>query len=345
MIDPNSINWNELGFAYKPTRSMYIARCKADETWKKGDLVPFGDIPMSPAACVLNYGQGLFEGLKAYRCKDGSIQLFRPTENAKRIAMGCERLCIPPLTEEVFMDGIMKVANDNKDFVPPYREDSLSQGSLYFRPLVWGTSPLLGVKSASEFTFVVFCCPVGPYFKNGFKPIKLKIVSGYHRAAPGCTGGVKAIGNYAGGMLPAKQAKEEGFSEILYLDAKDKKYLEEVGAANFFCIRGNSILTPELDGAILPGITRKSILHIAADRFGMKVEERKVSLEEALTADEAFASGTAAVISPIGAIYYDGKDYVLGDGTPGKRTVELYKALTSIQHGLEQDPYGWIVRL
>jgi len=346
MLDPKTINWNELGFSYKPTKSMYIARCKAGEEWEKGSLVPFGDISMSPAACILNYGQGLFEGLKAYRCQDGeTIQMFRPIENAKRMAMGCERLCMPRLPEEIFMDGVTQLVRDNKDYIPPYRTDSLSQGSLYLRPLVWGTGPVLGVRPSGEYTFLVYCSPVGPYFKSGFQAITLKVTTDYHRAAPGCTGGIKAVGNYAGGMLPAGQAKKEGFSEILYLDAKEAKYLEEVGAANFICIKGNKMLTPQLDGSILPGITRKFILHLAADRFGFQVEERKVSLEEALEADEAFAAGTAAVISPIGAIHYNDKNYSINDGKVGEKTKALYDALTRIQHGIDPDPYGWIQKI
>lgn len=346
MIDPKNIRWDELTFSLTPTRSMYSSTCKADGEWKSSTLQPFGNISLSPAACVLNYGQGLFEGLKLYSHKDGkTLNLFRPEENAARLALGCQRLCMPPVPKDLFMEAILAVAKDNKDYTPPYREGSSSQGALYIRPTVWGTAPLLGVAPSSEYTFMVFCSPVGPYFKTGFKPIKLKIAKEYHRSAPGCTGGVKAIGNYAGGMLPAKKAKSEGYQEVLYLDALENKYLEEVGAANFFCIKGNTLITPSLEGSILPGITRKSLIHLAKERLGMAVEERKISYEEVFSADEAFATGTAAVISSIGLIHYEGKDHIYCNGEVGAKTKRLYDLLTGIQHGLEPDLYGWLHRL
>lgn len=346
MVDPKDIKWNELGFSLTPTRSMYITHCKADGKWERVSLQPFGNIPLSPAACVLNYGQGLFEGLKLYAHKDGkTFALFRPEENAKRMEEGCHRLCIPPVSRELFLEAVIAVAKDNKDYTPPYRSDSTSQGALYIRPVVWGTGPLLGVGPASEYTFAVFSSPVGPYFKTGFQPIRLKIARHYHRSAPGCTGGVKAIGNYAGGMLPAKEAKKEGYNEVLYLDAVESKYIEEVGAANFFCIQGNKLVTPSLEGSILPGITRKSVMQLAKDRFGMAVEEKRIALEEIFSADEAFATGTAAVISPIGAVHYENKDHVFLDGKVGPKTAALYNTLLGIQHGVESDPYGWLYKI
>ena len=338
-----NINWEELGFSYTPTKSMYMAHCNADETWQKGALQPFGEISISPAACVLNYGQGLFEGLKAYRSKDGEkIVLFRPEHNAQRMADGCQRLCIPPITKEVFLDAILSVTKANIDYIPPYQKDSLSQGALYLRPVMWGTGPKLGVAPSLSYTFLVYACPVGPYFKSGFQPIKLKITHDYHRAAMGGTGGTKAIGNYAVGMLPARIAKSEGFQEVLYLDSREGKHLEEVGAANFFCLHGNTLITPELDGCILPGITRQSIIQLASERFGLKVEERKVKLEEALTADEAFGSGTAAVITPIGSIFYNDKEHFINNGEVGQVSRKLYETLLGIQHCIEEDTFGWL---
>ena len=346
MVEPKDINWNELSFALIPTKMMYFTSCQAGDSWKKGGLKPFGNISISPAACVLNYGQGLFEGMKVYYHQDGeTLVMFRPQENAARLADGCRRLCIPPLPEEIFLDAVTQTAKANKEYVPPYRPNSSSQGALYVRPVIWGTGPILGVSPAPEFTFMVYCSPVGPYFKAGFQPIKLLINKDFHRAAPGATGGVKAIGNYTGGMLPAKMAKKEGFSEVLYLDAKEDKYIEEVGAANFFCIKGNTLYTPSLDGTILPGITRKSILKLAKEQLGMEVEEKKLLLTEALQADEAFASGTAAVISPIGSISLDGKEHLLNNGEVGPITKKLYDTLISIQHGLAPDPYNWVYKL
>ena len=318
MGNQKQIDWSKLSFSLTPTDFMFVAYCKDGQSWQPGSLEPYGDIKLSPAACVLNYGQGLFEGLKAYRSKDGGkIILFRPEENAERMAHGCYRLCIPPVPKNLFMEGVTAVAKANKEYVPPYNADSSSQGSLYLRPVVWGTGAVLGVRPAPEYTFLVYASPVGPYFKEGFHPIKLNIDPQFHRAAPGGTGGVKAIGNYSGGLLPAKQSKQQGYSEVLYLDAEKSLYVEEVGAANFFCIQGKTLMTPALDGTILPGITRKSVIQLAKDRFGLTVEERKVKLEELLSADEAFASGTAAVISPIGLIHYQDQDYTFGEGKVG----------------------------
>ena len=342
MVDPKQIDWNALSFSLIPTAYMYVTHCQTGETWQPGKLEPFGNISISPAACVLNYGQGLFEGLKAYYTEAGKVVLFRPKENAARMAEGCRRLCIPPIPEEIFMAGVTEVTKANKDYVPPYRQDSTAQGALYLRPVIWGSGPILGVAPAPEYTFLVFASPVGPYFKAGFQPIKLKISKGYHRAAPGGVGGVKAIGNYSCGMLPASLAKAEGYSEVLYLDAKENRYVEEVGAANFFCLQGDTLLTPELDGTILPGITRRSVIKLARERFGLKVEERKVKLEEVLEADEAFASGTAAVISPIGSIHYGEQDYTFNNGHVGAFTEKIYQALTAIQFVRDADPYDWV---
>lgn len=345
MVEPSEIKWSEITFSLTPTRTMYVATCLADESWQRGELRPYGNLSISPAAGVLNYGQGAFEGLKAYHTHDNkSITLFRPRDNARRLLESCKRLCMPPVPEDFFMEAIVAVVKSNKDYVPPYRPESSSQGSLYLRPLVCGTGAMLGVKPAPEYTFVVFASPVGPYFKSGFQPIKLKIETKYHRAAPGGTGCVKSISNYVGGMYPAKIAKQEGFSEVLYLDAKEDKYIEEVGAANFFCLHGNTLLTPDLGTTILAGITRRSVMQLALD-MGLKVEERRVTLEEALSADEAFASGTAAVISPIGSMTYNEKTRTIGDGNVGKVTSKIYHTLLAIQHGAEPDRHGWMYKV
>jgi branched-chain amino acid aminotransferase len=343
MVKPNEIDWSQLGFAIVPTAFMYVAHCKEGETWKGGKLEPFGNIQISPAAGVLNYGQGVFEGLKAYRTKSGDkIVLFRPEDNAARMEEGCRRLCIPPISKEMFMEGVIEVIKANKDYVPPYRPEVEAQASLYLRPLVWGTGPVLGVKPSPEYTFLVYASPVGPYFKEGFNPIKLYITKDYHRAVLGGTGGVKAIGNYAASLLPAKKAKEQGYSEVLYLDAQKNIYVEEVGSANFFCIKGKTLLAPELDGNILPGVTRRSVLQLAKERFGLKVEERKVKLQEVLKADEAFSSGTAVVIYPIGLIHYEGKDYIFNGGKMGTLTQQMHTMLLDIQHGVIPGPEGWV---
>ncbi|MBN2693531.1 branched-chain amino acid aminotransferase [bacterium] len=331
------INWDSLTFSLTPTDTMFISTSDIDGNWSVGEYLPYGDIKISPAAGVLNYGQGLFEGLKAYRTKEGKITLFRPIENAKRMAAGARRLCMPEFPEEKFLEVMIEIIKRNIDYLPPYKK-----GSLYLRPCLWGTGARLGVAPAPEYTFIVYASPVGPYFKEGFKPIKLKITTDFHRAAPRGTGNVKAIGNYAGGMLPAKKAKSDGFSEVIYLDAKKDLYIEEVGAANFFCIKGDTLITPPTD-SVLPGITRKSVMQIAKDVFGMEVIERAVHIDDALTADEVFATGTAAVISSIGLIEYQEKEYIYNNFTVGPKTEQLYNYITGIQLKEIEDKYGWIV--
>ncbi|WP_372366478.1 branched-chain amino acid aminotransferase [Candidatus Uabimicrobium sp. HlEnr_7] len=340
MNEMNNIEWKKLGFKFFPTKHMFVATCSS-EGWKVEGLRPFGNIEISPAAGVLNYGQGLFEGLKAYSGRDSNVYLFRPQKNAERIHNGCKRLCIPPLPLDIFVQAVNEVTKANREYVPPYQEDSIAQGALYLRPVVWGTGPVLGVSPAPSYTFVTYACPVGPYFRSGFECIKLKISDSHHRAAPGGTGGVKAIGNYCVGMMPAKAAKDEGFQEILYLDAKDNRYIEEVGAANFFCIKGNRLYTPNLDGCILPGVTRSSILHLAKHEFGMEVFEQKISVEDILDCDEAFASGTAAVITPIGSVQHQQKEIVINNSEPGTVSKKIYKMLLDIQHGITDDKYNW----
>jgi len=331
------INWDDLTFAVTPTRSMFIATRPEEGEWNEGGLVPFGDITLSPAAGALNYGQGLFEGMKAHRSVQDNIVLFRPYENARRVNSGCRRLCMPEVPEEMFVEAIRAMVRDNADYIPPH-----GRGALYMRPLVFGSGPVLGVKPAPEYTFLIYVTPVGPYFKAGFSGIHLKVTDQYHRAAQYGTGGVKAIGNYAGGMLPAREVKAEGFAEVVYLDARSETYLEEVGAANFFLITGNELATPELDGSILPGITRKSVLEIASQEFGLEAVERQINVEEIFSADEAFCAGTAAVITPILSMTWQERKMEFAGGEVGPKTRELYDALTGIIGQKREDPYGWI---
>ncbi|XP_047049471.1 branched-chain amino acid aminotransferase 2, chloroplastic-like isoform X3 [Lolium rigidum] len=318
---------------------MYMAKCGPDGNFSKGEMLPFGPIALSPSAGVLNYGQGLFEGLKAYRKTDGSILLFRPDENARRMVIGADRMCMPAPTVEQFMDAVKQTVLANKRWVPP-----TGKGSLYIRPLLIGSGAILGVAPAPEFTFVIYVSPVGNYFK-GLAPIKLIIEDNFHRAAPGGTGGVKTIGNYASVLKAQTTAKEKGYSDVLYLDAVHNKYLEEASASNIFVVKGNTISTPAIEGTILPGITRKSIIEVAESK-GYKVEERRVSVDELLVADEVFCTGTAVVVSPVGSITYQGKR-VEYDGNHGVGVVsqQLYTSLTGIQMGLLEDRMGWTVQL
>ena len=300
-------------------------------------MVDFQPLSLSPAACVLNYGQGLFEGMKARRTPDGRITLFRPEMNARRAAEGAKRLVMPEISESMFIEAVKKVAEENKRWVPPH-----GKGELYLRPILFGSSARLGVSPAEEYMFVVFAVPVGPYFKGGMTPISLRVSQNHHRAAPGGSGGVKAIGNYAPGMMPSKRAKSEGYSEIIYLDAVEHNYVEEVGAANFFCVKDGTIYTPELTGTILPGITRLSIIELARS-MGLTVVEERVSIDFALSCDEAFCAGTAAVISPIGSIQHG--EFEEDFGGVGDITLALYERLTGIMGGSLEDSFNWTVEV
>jgi len=330
------IDWDKLTFSLTPTDTMYVATTTAEDPWMPGDLRPYGNISISPAAGVLNYGQGLFEGMKAYRTAKNRVVFFRPDENARRMQRGADRLKMPPVPESIFIDAVEQVVQANIDYLPP-----MGRGAMYVRPLLMGSGPVLGVAPAPSYSFMIYVTPVGPYFKGGMKAIDLLISNEFHRAAPGGSGGVKAIGNYAPGMMPSRIAKSKGYAEVIYLDARTSTYIEEVGAANFFCVKDNVLYTPELTGTILPGITRASIIALAR-HLGYDVHEEKVSAEFAMSADEAFCCGTAAVISPIGSITHDDKKVTYGDGTPGIMTTTLYDMLTGIQNEKQEDIFGWL---
>jgi branched-chain amino acid aminotransferase len=274
--------------------------------------------------------------MKAYRTAKNRVVFFRPDENARRMQRGADRLKMPPVPESIFIDAVEQVVQANIDYLPP-----MGRGAMYVRPLLMGSGPVLGVAPAPSYSFMIYVTPVGPYFKGGMKAIDLLISDEFHRAAPGGSGGVKAIGNYAPGMMPSRIAKSKGYAEVIYLDARTSTYIEEVGAANFFCVKDNALYTPELTGTILPGITRASIIALAR-HLGYDVHEEKVSAEFAMTADEAFCCGTAAVISPIGSITHEDKKVTYGDGTPGIMTTTLYDMLTGIQNEKEEDIFGWL---
>ena len=257
--------------------------------------------------------------------------------NGKRIQDSCRRLWMPEMSTEFFMNSVMKVVRDNIDYVPPYKK-----GGLYIRPVVWGTGPTIGVAPADTYTFLILTVPVGPYFKGGIKPLNLIASETYHRAAPKGIGNVKAIGNYSASLEPVMKAKADGFDEVLYLRADDERYVDEVGSANIFIRKGNKLVTPRLSGTILPGITRNSILHLAANQFGLDIKEDDLLLEDIFNADEAFCTGTAVVITPIGQITYKGSTHEIGDGNMGEAATELRQTLVGIQREEVDDPYGWI---
>ncbi|KAJ9170520.1 hypothetical protein P3X46_018622 [Hevea brasiliensis] len=333
------IDWDSLGFAYVPTDYMYTMKCARGGIFSKGELQRFGNIELNPSAGVLNYGQGLFEGLKAYRKEDGNILLFRPEENALRMKIGAERMCMPSPTVEQFVEAVKATVLANKRWVPPP-----GKGSLYIRPLLIGTGAVLGVAPAPEYTFLIYVSPVGNYFKEGVAPINLIVEHELHRATPGGTGGVKTIGNYAAVLKAQSIAKAKGYSDVLYLDCVHKKYLEEVSSCNIFVVKDNVISTPAIKGTILPGITRKSVIDVARSQ-GFQVEERLVVVDELLDADEVFCTGTAVVVSPVGSITYKGKRVSYEEGGFGAVSQQLYTALTRLQMGLTEDKMNWTVGL
>ena len=329
------IDWDNLGFDIKPADYMFIAHNHGDK-WDEGDIVNYGTIPLYPSAVVLNYGQGLFEGMKGYRTRDNRIAMFRPYENAKRLNSGCRRLCMPELDEDFFVNSIGTLLKHNQDFIPPY-----GKGDLYIRPILFGSGQMLGVSPAEEYTFVIFMSPVGPYFKSGFSGINLEIRDDYHRAPQFGTGSIKAVGNYATSLYPKRVVKENNYDEVLYLDAKTSTYIEEVGSANFFMLKSGVISTPRLAGSILPGVTRDSILTVAEKKFGLIPVERDIRYDEVFKADEVFCTGTAAVLTPILSVFHNGERSGIGDGKPGKKTKELYDELRGIQLGERADDFGW----
>jgi branched-chain amino acid aminotransferase len=333
------IDWDNLGFDIQPAGKMFVARWE-DGSWDDGEILPYGALPVYPSAAVLNYGQGVFEGLKAYNTRDGSVTLFRPRDNARRMNDGCRRLCMPEIDERFFVDRVVDLLKENRDYVPPY-----GKGSLYIRPLLVGSGQVLGVQPAPSYTFVIFMSPVGPYFKGGFSGIRLQIRCDYHRAPLHGTGSVKAIGNYATSLLPRIVVKEKGYHEVIYLDARCSTYVEEVGAANFFLVRDGVLATPRLSGSILPGITRQAVIELAAGKFSLIVQERDVRFDELFHAEELFCTGTAAVITPITDVSYEGDAYTIGEGSPGDISTMLYEELEGIQRGDRSDEHGWIVHV
>lgn len=336
-----TINWSDLSFSYMPTD--YNVRCYwRNGEWGELEVSSSEYIPMHMAATCLHYGQEAFEGLKAFKGKDGRIRIFRLDENAKRLQSSCDSILMQRLPVEKFKEAVIKAVKLNERFVPPYE----SGASLYIRPLLVGTGARVGVNPADEYLFLVFVTPVGPYFKTGFKPTDVCILREFDRAAPQGTGNVKVGGNYAASLRSGAIAHNKGYTAVLFLDSKEKKYLDECGPANFFMIKGNQYVTPA-SNSILPSITNKSLMQIAED-MGMEVVRRRIEVEELANFEEAGECGTAAVISPVGKVddIDTGKSYVFSkDGQPGKVCEQLYKTLRGIQYGDIEDKYGWVTVL
>ncbi|KAG6585726.1 Branched-chain amino acid aminotransferase 1, mitochondrial, partial [Cucurbita argyrosperma subsp. sororia] len=336
--ESRDIDWDSLGFGLLPTDYMYVMKCSEDENFERGQLSRYGNIELSPAAGVLNYGQGLFEGLKAYRKEDGGLLLFRPHQNALRMRTGAERMCMPSPSVEQFVDAVKQTAIANRRWVPPS-----GKGSLYLRPLLVGTGPVLGLAPAPEYTFLVYASPVRNYFKEDSGALNLYVETEFVRASRGGTGGVKTISNYAPALKAITRAKSRGFSDVLYLDSVNKRTLEEVSSCNIFLVKGNVISTPATSGTILPGVTRKSVIDIARNR-GYEVEERAIDMDELFDAREVFCTGTAVGVAPVGSITCMDKriEYQTGAGTTCQ---ELYSTLVGIQTGTIEDKNGWTVEI
>lgn len=339
-LPPREAGWDEnLRFAYTEIDAFWLTRWTAETGWEPGRLYEHrgATLELSPGANVLYYGQGIFEGLKARRTRAGKIVLFRPLDNARRLRASAARLAMEPPPTDLFMEAVTTVVRANARWVP-----APEKGSFYLRPVLIGTEPVLGVRPSQEYLFYVFGCPVGPYMGGD----RLIVLSGVHRAAPYGTGAAKAAGNYAGCLRPQRVAKELGYVDALYLDAREDRYIEELTGANFFAIfKDGTLVTPAL-GSILPGVTRDSILTIAREVFGWVAVERKLSIDEVLSdAVEAFYVGTAAVLAPVTVIHYRGADHPIGDGQPGPRAKMLRQALDEIQLQERPDPWGWVVEV
>ncbi len=336
-----NINWSELGFGYMKTNGN--VRCEYHNgKWGELEWHTEETLQISMAATCLHYGQEAFEGLKAFRGKDGKIRIFRMDENAKRLDSSCDGICMPKLPEGFFKKAVIEVVTKNIDFVPPYE----SGAALYIRPVLFGYTPQVGVSPAKDYMFIIFVTPVGPYFKGGFATTPYVITRKYDRSAPLGTGIFKVGGNYAASLKAHEIAHALGYSSEFYLDAKEKKYIDECGAANFFGIKNNTYVTPK-STSILPSITNKSLMQLAED-LGLKVERRPIPEEELPTFEEAGACGTAAVISPISKLDdpETGKSYVFSkDGNPGPWSTKLYKKLRAIQYGDEPDTHNWVTIL
>jgi len=314
---------NVVGFSYDEATQVLTVE------FNSGSRYDYYDVP-----------ERIFEGMKALKAKSGEITLFRPKENAKRFNKSATRLLMPTFDEHRFLDAIKNVVIANKEYIPPYE----SGGALYIRPIMFADGPILGVKPADKYKIIIFTVPVGPYFPEGFHGINLKITKEYTRAAPGGTGDAKTICNYAGTMKPAKQVKEEGYAQVIYLDAVHKEFIEEVGTANFFAVIEGKLITPPTKGTILEGITRKSIITLGREKLGMKVEERDISYKELFkdSCKEAFCSGTAAVVTPIASVAFEDQKVVYNEGKPGDITSEIYQTLTGIQRLEIKDEFNWI---
>lgn len=331
----------ELGFGRIFADRMFLMRFNETKGWHDSEIVPYGPLPLDPAAMVYHYGQEIFEGQKAYLWADGRLGMFRPEANAARLNRSAKRMCMPEIPQEIQVEATLRLVGLLRDWVPE------PPSSLYVRPTMIASEAALGVRAAKEFFYFIICSPVGPYFPKGFAPVRVKAEPRFVRACEGGTGEAKTGGNYAGSLLAQQEAKADGYDAVLWLDAVEHRRVEEIGAMNILFVVDNKIVTSPLHGTILPGVTRDSILQMTREE-GRVVEERHISIEEVAEAagrgglTEAFGAGTAAVVTPIGTIGWRGKDIQVGTGQPGPVTQHLYETLTGIQYGRVPDTRGWM---
>ena len=328
------MDWSNLTFQYYDVNA-HVEYIWQNGAWDQGKLVEKAEITIHVGAQCLHYGQAAFEGLKAYRGKDGKIRIFRLDENAKRLASSANRTMMAEVSEELFKEAVIKAVEANEEFVPPYG----TGGSLYIRPLLIGSGPMLAVAPANEYRLLVVVTPVGTYYKDGVKAVDACVVEGYDRAAPGGVGHVKVAGNYAASLLPAKEARDKGFPINIYLDSKEHSFIDEFGTSNFIAIKGNTYITPD-SPSILPSITNKTLITLAEDQ-GMKVERRPVRLDEIEDFEQIAACGTAVIVTPIHKIVTAEKTYTVGDGSLHPKLEELYKTILAIQYGEIEDKFNW----
>ena len=336
----------KLGFGHVFTDHMFAMNYDTGKGWHDARIVPFDNVTLSPAAMCLHYGQEIFEGLKAYRTADGTVQLFRPDENYKRMNVSAERMVIPQIDEEFMVEATKKLVEIEKDWVP-----HTDGASLYIRPFIFATDPFVGVRPADHYTFLIILSPSGAYYAHGIKPVKIYVEDKYVRAVRGGTGFTKCAGNYGCSLIAQTIAHDSGYEQVLWLDGVEQKYIEEVGAMNIMFIIDGKLVTPSLAaGSILPGITRRSCIEIAKD-MGLEVEERKISIDEVIEAgksgrmQECFGCGTAAVVSPVGELKYEDTVININNGEIGPITQKFYDTITGIQSGKVEDKFGWVTKV
>ncbi|CAK8719190.1 MAG: branched-chain amino acid aminotransferase [Candidatus Electronema aureum] len=337
-------DWNNLGFGRHFTDHMFVMSWNSKEGWHDAEIKPYGPFTLDPAAMVLHYSQEIFEGLKAYHGADGSVLLFRPLDNLNRLNRSAVRMCMPEIPAEEVLEALKQMVALDRAWVP-----QASGASLYIRPAMIATEAAVGLHPANEYLFFIICCPVGAYYAEGFKPTKIYVEDQYVRATAGGVGEAKTGGNYAASLKAFAEAKAKGCTQVLWLDAAEHKYVEEVGTSNIFFVINGELVTPPLGGTILPGITRDTVLKVAAD-WGIKANERRISMDEIIAAaadgslTEAFGSGTAAVIAPVGEFLYQERSIIIGGGKTGPIAQRLFDGIQQMQRGILPDTHGWLVR-